>query len=182
MGMPSSAAWFVHRTGLAYWHRVGRFWSRQVSYSLMFIRITYNIRIPCSVWTERARNTCHAFEWLYMGSGSQLVTTSNYSAIANYRILQFSVALAETVTSSLGVATQRLPTVGLLRLPELRQGYLSHSHLRLGLTGPPCRLWGALLGRDSQSGDAAFGPRPGDRLSPDRSILVFPSPLRQIQG
>jgi hypothetical protein len=40
------------------------------------------------------------------------VTTSNYSAIANAHFLQLTIARPKSSTSSLGVATQRLPTVG----------------------------------------------------------------------
>jgi hypothetical protein len=45
----------------------------------------------------------------------QNVTTSNYNRFTMSHTLQFTLARAKSSTSSLGVATQRLPTIGTLR-------------------------------------------------------------------
>jgi hypothetical protein len=50
----------------------------------------------------------------------QTVTTINYSAITNSHSLQFTIARTKSM-SSLGVATQWLPTVEALPRPHLRQ-------------------------------------------------------------
>jgi hypothetical protein len=42
----------------------------------------------------------------------QLVTTSNYNHLINSHNLQFTIARAKSSTFSLGVVTQRLPTMG----------------------------------------------------------------------
>jgi hypothetical protein len=56
--------------------------------------------------------------WIYSAI-TQLVTAINYIAIANSYTLQFTIASAKSSKTSLGVATQRFMTMGLLRL---RQG------------------------------------------------------------
>jgi hypothetical protein len=61
--MTSSLARFVHRTGLAYWHWVGRFKCHQVPYSHALIRTTCNIRMPCSTDGDSKKHT------LNFGSG-----------------------------------------------------------------------------------------------------------------
>jgi hypothetical protein len=51
----------------------------------------------------------------------QLLAKINFNRFTNSHILQFPKACAKSSTSSLGFATQRLPTEGFLRLSHLRQ-------------------------------------------------------------
>jgi hypothetical protein len=51
----------------------------------------------------------------------QIVITNNYNRFTNSHNLQYTIANATSPTFSQGVATQRLPTVSLLRLPLLHQ-------------------------------------------------------------
>jgi hypothetical protein len=106
------------------------------------IRVHYTMRrIALHSWSSRLRPVfqyCHVYEWLqtrgwlviWFIDRLQIVTTSNYSAIANSHTLQFTIA--RTNLLSLLCLHQLLPgrgfqrrTFPLLRVPDL-SSYLSY--------------------------------------------------------
>jgi hypothetical protein len=64
----------------------------------------------------------------------QLMTTGNYNSFTNSHTLQFTVARTKSSVSSVGIATQQLPTVG---TPTSLSEGICHNNLKLRLVCLP---------------------------------------------